>query len=283
MSSPQDQDISTEANNQEEIRGGFVYLWRKMLEWEWYTDSKTVHLFIHLLLSANHKSGYWHGEKIERGQVVTGLNALCRATGISPQSIRTCINRLKSTGNITIKSTNRFSIITICNYDRFQNKKSTTNKQVNTQTNNLVTTNQQATNKQLTTNNKSNNNNKSNKSNNNNITNKETPTLIQFGKVLRMSQEQMDETIKLFGRALVDQEIPEADFWLENADTPNARKYRRPEHNHYLFFRSTWLRDKKIKSHASALKDLPNGLKSQAINQMTLQQIIQEEDFNYET
>ena len=49
---------------------------------------------------------------------------------------------------ITIKSTNKYSIITILNYESYQDEEITTNNQ----TNNQLTNNQQATNKQLTTN-----------------------------------------------------------------------------------------------------------------------------------
>jgi len=79
-----------------------------------------VHLFIHLLLKANHEPGRWQGIEIKRGQLVTGRKQLSKETGISERSIRTCINRLKSTSELTSKTTNRFSIITLCNYDSYQ-------------------------------------------------------------------------------------------------------------------------------------------------------------------
>lgn len=120
-----------------------------MIKWEWYTDSKMVHLFVHLLLSANHERSNWRGVNIERGQLITGVNSISSATGISAQSIRTGLNRLKSTSEITIKSTNKYSIITICNYDDYQYLDYDTNKQITSQ----LTNEQQTTNKQLTTNN----------------------------------------------------------------------------------------------------------------------------------
>jgi len=35
---------------------GWLKLHRKFKEWEWYQDSKMVHLFIHLLVTANHQN-----------------------------------------------------------------------------------------------------------------------------------------------------------------------------------------------------------------------------------
>jgi len=131
---------------------GFVTLHRKLKDWQWYKKDNMVHLFIHLLISANYEKGTWQGVTIERGQLATGRNSLHEATGISEQSIRTCLNRLKSTNEITIQSTNNFSIITICNFDTYQLDK---NKLTNKSTNEL-TPDQPTTNQQLTTNNKSN-------------------------------------------------------------------------------------------------------------------------------
>lgn len=99
---------------------GWIKIHRKFKKWEWYQKSKMVHLFLHLLLSANHKDGRWQGHEVKRGQLITGLKALKLNTGISVKSCRTCLEHLKSTGEVAIKSTNRFSIITIVNYDEYQ-------------------------------------------------------------------------------------------------------------------------------------------------------------------
>jgi len=131
----------------------YVILYRKLRQWEWYQDSQMVHLFIHLLLSANRYPGNWKGIDLETGQLITGLQSLRRDTGISTQSLRTCLNRLKSTGEVTIQSTNRYSLITVCKYHDYQ----ITRKQeseINSPANKQSTNNQQTANKQSTTNNK---------------------------------------------------------------------------------------------------------------------------------
>lgn len=125
-------------------KGGWIRLHRRILDWEWYTDVNTKVLFMHLLLRASHKPHKWMGMTIEAGQLATGLFALSQETGLSVQNIRTSLNRLKSTNSITIKSTNRFSIITLLGWDRYQSKE--VDQQANQQAS------QQTTNKQLTTN-----------------------------------------------------------------------------------------------------------------------------------
>lgn len=125
---------------------GFIKVHRNLMKWEWYADSKMVHLFIHLIMSANFEDKKWRGKPIKRGQLLTGRKSLSIATGISEQSLRTCLHRLKSTGEIIIKSTNQFSLITVCNYDTYQGKVKEANQPSNQQsTNNQPTSNQQPT------------------------------------------------------------------------------------------------------------------------------------------
>jgi len=124
----------------------WIKLYRKFSEWEWFKISEMVHLFIYLLLNANSKNNKWKGIDIKRGQLITGRSSLSVNTGISEQCVRTCLNRLKSTNEITIISTNKYSIITILKYDDYQTNKNQTNQQVNQLINQQLTSNQPTTN-----------------------------------------------------------------------------------------------------------------------------------------
>ena len=125
---------------------GWIKLHRKLLEWEWYRDSNTLHLFLHLLLQANHQPTRWRGLPIEQGQVLTGRHLLSKQTGLSERSIRTSLTRLKTTNELTIKTTSRFSIITIVKYNEYQIKdKQTTNKTTSKTTNERPANDQQTT------------------------------------------------------------------------------------------------------------------------------------------
>ena len=144
------------------IMEGWIKLYRKFSEWEWFNISEMVHLFIYLLLNANHEDGKWRGIEIKRGQILTGLNSLNENTGISLQTLRTCLRRLEETQEINSKVTNKYRIITICNYECYQGEILNSNKQPNKQ----LTSNQQTTNKQLTTNKNEENNKNENKEEN---------------------------------------------------------------------------------------------------------------------
>lgn len=147
---------------------GWVKLHRKLISWEWFNDSKMVHLFMYLLLSANHKDNKWQGKTIKRGQLITGRIQISAATGISQQSVRTCLRKLEDSNIVTIKSTNKNSVITIVNYNNYQINEST-----NQQSTNETTSNQPATNQQSTT-----NKNDNNKKNEKEV--EEIPTLEDF-------------------------------------------------------------------------------------------------------
>jgi len=99
---------------------GWVKLHRVFKEWEWYKTPNMVHVFIHLLLSANHEDGKWQGASVLRGQLITGRKSISEATGISEKSIRTSLARLEQTGEISKKSASKYSIITICKYNDYQ-------------------------------------------------------------------------------------------------------------------------------------------------------------------
>lgn len=100
-----------------------------MTEWEWYDDPNTKSLFIHLLLSANIESKNWKGVEVQRGCLITGRDKLAQILGISPRSVRTSLNKLKTTNEIAIKTTNAFSLIQVLNYDKYQSQ--TTSKRAN--------------------------------------------------------------------------------------------------------------------------------------------------------
>lgn len=121
---------------------GFIKLYRSLLDWEWYKDINTRLVFIHLLLNANWENSKFKGIDIPKGSLVVGRKQLADKIGISEQSIRTSLEHLKSTNEITIESTNKFSVITLINWEKYQGY---TEESTNKATNKTPTTNQQLT------------------------------------------------------------------------------------------------------------------------------------------
>jgi hypothetical protein len=121
---------------------GFFKTFYSMLEWEWYKDKNTKCYFLHCLLKANWKDADFKGYKVPRGSFVSSLPKIAEDLDMTTQEVRTAEKHLISTGEITVKSTSKFRIITVNNYEKFQSS--------NRQDNRQVTDNQQTSNRQST-------------------------------------------------------------------------------------------------------------------------------------
>ena len=127
---------------------GWIKLHRKITDWEWFEDKNTFIVFITLLLMANHKEKKYKGIVVKVGSVVTGRDILARQTKLSVQQIRTALNKLKLTNEITIETSPQGTVIEIVNYKKYQ------------LTTNEITIEQPINNHQTTTNNNVNKDNK---------------------------------------------------------------------------------------------------------------------------
>lgn len=124
----------------------YIKLFRKILKWGWYGDTNTFRVFMHILLKAQYTPTEYKGVTINSGECVFGRKAWSEELGLSEQQIRTAISHLQSTNEITIKSTNKFSVIHVVKWEFWQIGEG---KSTNTSTNKMFqsqpTTNQQPT------------------------------------------------------------------------------------------------------------------------------------------
>nr|WP_304015295.1 hypothetical protein [Ruminococcus bromii] len=98
----------------------FIKLSRKIQSWRWYQDANTMRVFIHILLNANVYDHDFENITVKRGQWVTSVSKISEQLNISTRSIRTALNHLKSTNEVAIKTTPKYSIITVKNYNQYQ-------------------------------------------------------------------------------------------------------------------------------------------------------------------
>ncbi len=84
---------------------------------------------MHLLLLASFKESEWKGRKVVRGQVIIGTNKLGDDLGLSRQQVRTALKKLIKTNEITTEATNKYTVITITNWDRYQEERTSLNQQ----------------------------------------------------------------------------------------------------------------------------------------------------------
>lgn len=132
--------FKTQRNKSYKMNDGWIKLYRSFLDWEWYTDANVMRVFLHLLLIANHEERRWMGIQIKRGQTVTSYDSLSSSLGLSIRQIRTVLSKLEKTGEICKKTTNKYTLITICNFDFYQS-----NEQVERQTSDKQVTSERQT------------------------------------------------------------------------------------------------------------------------------------------
>lgn len=116
----------------------------------WYTKSEYVHLWIHLLMKANHQEReFWFNGKtikVKRGQFVTGRKVLSMETGISESKIERILKCFEIEQQIEQQTNNRNRLISISYFDKYQtgeqqieqqmdNKRTTSEQQVDTNKN----------------------------------------------------------------------------------------------------------------------------------------------------
>lgn len=121
----------------------WIKIHRKMKERERYDDNNTKILFLHLLLSVNHEEKRRRGNVVKPWQIITSLWNLAEQTNLSIRQVRTSLEKLKSTWELTSQVTSRFSLITLCCWDKYQSS----DKQVTSN----MTSKWQSDDKQVTT------------------------------------------------------------------------------------------------------------------------------------
>ncbi|EKY6586775.1 DNA replication protein [Escherichia coli] len=113
--------------HQEASSMGYVSIHRQFMDSRLYKDSQAVHLWLHLILKANHESTVVNTDigpiTVDRGQMITGRPSLVRETFIPDNKVRSLLRTFESKGMLNICSMGKkFSLFTIVKYDDFQAK-----------------------------------------------------------------------------------------------------------------------------------------------------------------
>ena len=124
---------------------------------------------------------------------------------MSEQTIRTCLKNLEQLGNISIKSTNRFSVLTVCNWELYQ--------ETDTEINQQVTSKSPASNQQVTTykNDKKVKNDKNEK--------------IKYAEKVMLSPSEYQKLVEKFGQADADDRIEGLHLWKDSKGKTTKSDY----------------------------------------------------------
>ena len=99
---------------------GYIKIHRKFRDWEWYSEPVVKDVFLHLLITASWEDSRYKGHEIKAGQTIITVSGLANELGVSTRQVRTAMEKLESTGEITRKTTNRFTVVTVENWSLYQ-------------------------------------------------------------------------------------------------------------------------------------------------------------------
>lgn len=99
---------------------GWIKLHYRIKNWGWWNTPNTRNMFLYLLITANSTNGEFKGIPIKRGQIATSLPQLAINTGLTIQQARTTLINMVTTGEITDEQQAGFRIITIKNFNLYQ-------------------------------------------------------------------------------------------------------------------------------------------------------------------
>lgn len=148
------------------FENGYIKVFRKMLEWEWYDETNTVRVFLHCLLRASWKDNYWRGVLVKRGSFITSRRSMSRELGLTEREVRTALEHLETTNEVTRYVHPKFTVITVVKYDDYQSIDQVNDQQTTDKTTSK-TTNKRPSSDQVTTTDEESN--KGNKGKNTNI------------------------------------------------------------------------------------------------------------------
>ena len=198
---------------------GWVKLYRSGLDNELFKNSTTWHLWTYCLLKATHKpTKVLIGGKsilLQPGQFIFGRKKASEETGLSERKIRTSLEHLKNTQNLTITSTNKYSIITIINWQSYQSDTSKSDQKTDQQ----PTSNRPATDHIQEC--------KEGKECKEDQEKRRHPVTLEDGKLKNISEEQLQSWGRAYPSVNIKGEILKINSWLKANPKKRYQNYER--------------------------------------------------------
>ena len=188
----------------------FIQLHKKICEWEWYTDIPTKTLFLHILLKCNYKEAKWRWIDVKPWDFITSLDHLAQETWLTVRQVRTALEHLEKTWEVTKQSTSQYTILTLNNWSSY-----------NTRDDKPTTNEWQTNDKPTTTTNKEYKDNKEYKENNNTLVALQPNEYLETMNYLRSYEIETD--IPEYAESYRDEWIKFCMYWSEKGKTGKIR------------------------------------------------------------
>ena len=182
---------------------GWIKLHRKTLDNPIICkDNDTLAIWIYLLLNATHQEipALFKGKKItlKKGQLITGRNSIGRQLNISSSKVQRVLKIFEDDGQIEQQTNNQNRLISIVNWDKYQENE----QQMNT--------------------NKNVKNNKNERMKENKNIKKEQEEKIHFAEFVTMTNVEYNKLVNTYSKEFADQCITV----LDNYKGSNGKKYK---------------------------------------------------------
>lgn len=200
---------------------GWISLYKKFVNWEWYQDTNVKSVFIHLLLLASYEDKKWQGRVVKRGQVIISSGNLASDLKLTRQQVRTALKKLQSTDEISVESTNKYLVITIEKYSDYQsalqnNNHQTTNKTTIEATNKIIEESIEAKGMQEMSKNKVTNKTTNKITTSNKLNTKLNYTKLNLLFLYLINKENQFENISLADKQNIQTILKRLDLYIEN-------------------------------------------------------------------
>ena len=115
---------------------GWIKIHRKIINNTIFLNSNLLQLFLYCILRANHKTTeiIFNGEivKLDTGSFIAGRFQIAEDLKMNPSSVYKNLKKLQKLSYISLKSNNRFTIVTVIKYSTYQNLEFESNNKVTT-------------------------------------------------------------------------------------------------------------------------------------------------------
>jgi hypothetical protein len=194
---------------------GYIKLYRSLLDNPIIKKPDYLCIWNCLLLQANHKETSFIFNNIkqllEPGQLITGRKVLSDKTGIAESQVYKILNYLEKEQQIRLQKNNKFTLITILNWEKYQGNGTTEIDETEQPSNNQVTTKEQPSNTYK------------NVKNVNNDKNKDL-----YGEFVKLTKEQYQKLIEQFGENGAKEKIENLNIGI------GSKGYKYTSHYHTI-------------------------------------------------
>lgn len=133
---------------------GWIKLHRKLLDSQVFANEGLLKVWIYCLCRANHDVSYvpiTTGKgttevKVDKGQFIFGRKSSAKDLGMNQSTLYKRLKKLEKLGNCNTQSNSHYTLVTICNWETYQDSKKPLEQGKEQLSNNQVTTREQPSN-----------------------------------------------------------------------------------------------------------------------------------------